>query len=332
MNITDSGFWRDKRVLVTGATGMVGSWVVKTLLERNALVTALVMDADPQSELFRSGDIHRIAVINGRLEEVADIERAIGLHETDTVIHLGAQTQVSAAQRNPLATFEANIRGTYHLLEACRRQGNLVQRIVVASSDKAYGEQEYLPYTEGMPLNGSYPYDVSKVCVEHLAGSYYQSYGLPVTISRCGNIYGGGDLNWGRIVPGTIRSLLRGERPILRSDGNFLRDYLYVKDAASAYLSLAEATSDPQIHGEAFNFGPGTPVSVLDIVQRIQKLMQSENLPPEILNRAQGEIKKQYLSPEKAHKRLGWSCDYEFDAGLAETIEWYRDFFRGSIR
>ncbi|MBZ5605929.1 MAG: GDP-mannose 4,6-dehydratase [Acidobacteriia bacterium] len=320
-------YWRDKRVLVTGATGIVGSWLIKELLDRRAFVAALVLDADPQTELFRSGNVHRVAVVNGRLEEIGDIERAINVYETETVIHLGAQTIVPVAHRNPLATFEANIRGTYHLLEACRRQSVLVKQVVVASSDKAYGEQPELPYTEDMPLHGRHPYDVSKACVEHLAMAYHHSYGLPVAVSRCGNIYGGGDLNWSRIVPGTIRSLLRGERPVLRSDGTFLRDYLYVKDAAEAYLCLAEAVSSPQMHGEVFNFGPASPVSVIELVTRLQKLLGREDLCPQILNSAAGEIRNQYLSAEKARRSLHWTCEYDLDRGLAETVEWYRTFF-----
>jgi CDP-glucose 4,6-dehydratase len=322
-------FWRDKRVLVTGATGIVGSWLIKELLGQGAFVAALVLDADPQTELFRSGDIHRVAVINGRLEEMADIERAINVYETETVIHLGAQTIVPVAHRNPLGTFEANIRGTYHLLEACRRQQGLVKAIVVASSDKAYGEQPHLPYTETMALNAHHPYDVSKACVEQLALAYFHSYGLPVAISRCGNIYGGGDLNWSRIVPGTIRSLVRGERPVLRSDGTFLRDYLYVKDAARGYLRLAEAMDDLHLQGEVFNFGPGTPFSVLEVVEHIQRSLGREDLHPQILNSATGEIRNQYLSASKALRVLGWSCEYDLDAGLSETIAWYRQFFQG---
>jgi CDP-glucose 4,6-dehydratase len=332
VSLPEPGFWRDKRVLVTGATGIVGSWLIKELLDRRAFVVALVLDADPQSELFRSGDIHRVAVVNGRLEDLSDIERAINVYETETVIHLGAQTIVPVAHRNPLATFETNIRGTYHLLEACRRQNGQVKHVVVASSDKAYGEQAQLPYTEDMPLHGRHPYEVSKSCVEHLALAYHQSYGLPVAISRCGNVYGGGDLNWSRIVPGTIRSLLRGERPVLRSDGTFLRDYLYVKDAVRGYLRLAEAVNDPQIHGEVFNFGPGSPVSVLDLVSRIQKLLGREDLGPRILNSAAGEIRNQYLSSEKARCRLSWNCEYDLDAGLSETIDWYRAFFDGRAK
>lgn len=323
-------FWRDRRVLVTGATGMLGSWVTAELLDRGAAVTALVLDAEPRSELFRSGNIQRVGVVNGRLENLADLERAMDLHEAETVFHLGAQTIVAAAQRNPLATFEANIRGGYNVLEACRRRAGMVKQIVIASSDKAYGEQEDLPYTEEMPLKGRNPYDVSKVCLEELAQSYCHSYGLPVSIARCGNIYGGGDLNWSRIVPGTMRSLIRGERPVIRSDGKYLRDYVYVKDAARGYLCLAEATAGGENRGEAYNFGAGAPVTVEELVARMCRLSGAAGVSPEIANTAAGEIRKQYLRADKARARLGWECEYSLDSGLAETLEWYRKFFGGT--
>jgi CDP-glucose 4,6-dehydratase len=327
-----AAFWRDKRVVVTGATGIVGSWLIKQLLDAGAQVTAFVLDADPQSELYRSGDIRRVRVVNGSLQDLAAVERAINTFEIETVIHLGAQTIVPAAQRNPLETLEANVRGTYYVLEACRKHSGMVKQVVIASSDKSYGEQPRLPYTEEMPLCGKNPYDASKVCAEHLARAYQHSYAVPVVISRCGNIYGGGDLNWSRVVPGTIRSLLRGERPIVRSDGTYLRDYLYVKDAARAYMLLAEAAfRDPSLHGEAFNFGPGSPVSVRDLISHIQHLVGREDLPPQILNTAHGEIRNQYLSSDKARTRLGWQCEYGLDAGLRETIAWYRGLFEGGI-
>ena len=233
--MTDAFVWRGRRVLVTGATGIVGSWVVKTLLERGATVVALLVDIDPQSELVRSGDIHKVKQVYGALEDYAAVERAVGVWEVDMVIHLGAQTLVGVAARSPVATFDANIRGTYHLLDACRVHASMIKSVVVASSDKAYGSSSELPYTEQTPLRAQHPYDVSKACADLLAQTYHDTYGLPALVARCGNIYGGGDLNWTRIVPGTIRSLLRGERPIVRSDGTFVRDYLYVKDAASAY-------------------------------------------------------------------------------------------------
>lgn len=324
--VTPAESWAERRVFLTGATGLVGSWLVKALLSRGAWVAAMVLDSDPQSELYRSGDFQRIAIVNGALEDLAALERAITRHETDTVIHLGAQTIVGAAHRNPLQTFEANIRGTYHLLEACRRHSSVVRSVVVASSDKAYGAQTQLPYTEETPLAGVFPYEVSKSCVDLIAQSYHRTYGLPVAIVRCGNIYGGGDLNWSRLVPGTIKSLLRGSRPFIRSDGTYLRDYIYVQDVVNAYLRTAEALDAGQVAGQAFNFSPESPVSVLEMVNRIRLLMGREDLEPEILNTATGEIRNQYLSSVKALERLGWRCHYSLDEGLSETIAWYKQF------
>jgi len=316
--------WRGHRVLVTGATGMIGSWVVKELLARSAHVVALVLDADPRSEFARSGDVNRVSVVDGDLGNFAVLERAIKLHETDTVIHLGAQTIVGAARRFPLATFEANIRGTYNVLEACRLHRGLVERIVLSSSDKAYGAQATLPYTEDMPLAGQHPYEVSKSCTDLLGQAYHHTYHLPVAITRCGNVYGGGDLNWSRLVPGTIRSLLRRERPIIRSDGTCLRDYVYVKDAVRAYLTLAERLDDPRVRGQAFNFGAEAPISVLDMVATIQSLVGGEGLAPLVQNSALGEIQNQYLSAKKARDLLGWTATFSLTSGLRETIEWYR--------
>jgi CDP-glucose 4,6-dehydratase len=327
-----TSFWAGHRVLVTGATGIVGSWLTKDLLELGAHVVALVLDADPQSELYRSGAIRRVNVVQGELEDFHAVERAVVSHEVDTVFHLGAQAIVSVAHRSPLATFEANIRGTWNLLEACRLHPDLVQRVVIASSDKAYGEQEVLPYIEEMPLQGKYPYEVSKSCADLIARSYYHTYGLPVAVARCGNVYGGGDLNWSRIVPGTIRSLLRGESPVLRSDGSFIRDYIYVKDVSNAYLRLAEALYAPEIRGQSFNFSPESQVTVLEIVNRIRRLAKCEQIQPTVLNSAKGEIRNQYLSSAKAERLLHWKPAYDLDRGLAETIRWYQDFFEGQAK
>src|SRR5215470_17177111 len=264
--------WVGRRVLVTGATGIVGSALTRRLLDAGAYVVVLVRDWDPQSELVRTGDIRRTSVVNGRLEDYDTLERAINEHEIETVFHLGAQPIVTTAFRNPLPTFEANIRGTYNLLEACRVHRSLVSSVIVASSDKAYGDAPSLPYTEDMPVNGRHPYDVSKSCTDLLAMAYAQSYDLPAVVARCGNIYGGGDLNWSPIVPGTIRSLWRGERPIIRSNGLFTRDYIYVQDVVDAYLALAPRAGDAGIKGEAFNFSPESRVSVLEITLAIQRL------------------------------------------------------------
>jgi len=324
--MTDSGKWTDHPVLVTGATGIVGSWLCKELVERDAHVVALVQDADPESELFRSGTINHVTVVNGNLEDFRTVERAINEHGVNTVIHLGAQAIVGAALRSPLATFETNIRGTYNLLEACRLHSDLVQSVVIASSDKAYGSHEELPYSEDAPLIGRHPYDVSKTCADLIARSYYETYDLPVAIARCGNIFGGGDLNWSRIVPTAIRAFLDHKSPIIRSDGTFIRDYLYVKDAVSAYLTLAEALRDAAVQGEAFNFGNDKPISVLELVSEIQDLMEAHDIEPTVLGTATAEIHSQYLSSRKAKDVLGWTPSNDLRSGLAESINWYRDF------
>jgi CDP-glucose 4,6-dehydratase len=322
----EASFWAGHRVLVTGATGIVGSWLTKDLLELGAHVVALVLDADPQTELYRSEAIRCVNVVQGQLEDFHAVERAIVAHEVETVFHLGAQAIVAVAHRSPLPTFETNVRGTWNVLEASRLHPDLVKRVVVASSDKAYGEYDVLPYTEDMPLQGKYPYEVSKSCADLITQSYYHTYGLPVAVARCGNIYGGGDLNWSRIVPGTIRSLLRGESPVLRSDGQFIRDYIYVKDVSSAYLRLAEALDRPEVRGQSFNFSPQSQVTVIEIVNMIRRLARCEQIQPTILNCAQGEIRNQYLSSAKAAEVLGWKAAYTLEEGLKETLDWYVEF------
>jgi CDP-glucose 4,6-dehydratase len=317
-------FWKDRAVLVTGATGLVGSALVPRLTHQGARVAALVRDWDPQSELIRSGAIDSCRVVSGRLESVEDVERALVEHEAETVFHLGAQTQVGTGYRSPYATFESNIRGSYTLFEACRRHADLIRRIVVASSDKAYGESAVLPYTEEMPARGRHPYDVSKSCTDLLAGCYAQTYELPVVVARCGNIYGGGDLNWNRLIPGTIRSALTGQRPVIRSDGHYRRDYVYVTDAVDAYLAMAERVDLPDIRGEAFNFGPPQSSTVLEVARAILRLAGREELEPVIENRARAEIRDQHLDSSKAGRLLGWEPKWTLETGLTETIDWYR--------
>lgn len=317
--------WSQQRVFVTGASGFVGSWLVKALLAKHAQVVVLIRDLDQHSELVRSGAIDRVSVVHGCLEEYSCLERAINKFETNVVFHLAAQALVGAALRSPLATFESNIRGTYNLLEACRVHSGLVQRTVIASSDKAYGESPDLPYKETHALCGRHPYDVSKSCTDLIATTYQTTYRLPITIARCGNIYGGGDLNWSRIVPGTIRSFLRRERPVLRSDGTFVRDYIYVEDAVNAYLKLAEAISEPQVQGEAFNFSNESYVTVRQIVGAIAEVMRASDLPPVVLGQANHEIPSQSLSAEKARRVLGWRPLYSLHQGLEHSVDWYRE-------
>ena len=322
-----NAFWRDRPTLVTGGTGLVGNWLVKGLLAAGADAVCLVRDWVPQSELVRTGLIERVTTVRGDVRDGALLERVLGEYEIDTVLHLAAQTIVSIANRNPLSTFETNIAGTWALLEACRRSPK-VKQIVVASSDKAYGDQEKLPYDEGTPLQGRHPYDVSKSCGDLIAQAYWATYALPVTVTRCGNFYGGGDLNWNRIVPGTIRSVLRGQRPVIRSDGSYVRDYFYVEDGAAAYMLLAEKLGgDSSLGGQAFNFSNEAQVTVLQLVERILAVMESD-LRPDIRDDARGEIRHQYLSAAKARRRLGWAPLFDLDEGLKRTIQWYREFFR----
>jgi CDP-glucose 4,6-dehydratase len=320
-----SGFWVDRPTLVTGATGLVGGWVVRRLLRQQADVACLVRDWVPDSEFVHGGLFDQVKTVRGDICDRALLERVLGEYEIDTVIHLAAQTLVPVANRNPAATFETNIGGTWALLEACRRSPK-VKQIVLASSDKAYGEAEKLPYDESTPLCGRHPYDVSKSCADLIAQAYAATYGLPVAVTRCGNFYGPGDLNWNRIVPGTIRSVLRGERPVIRSDGQSVRDYFYVEDGAAAYLLLAEKlAADPTLRGEAFNFSNETQVSVLELVEMVLALMGSR-LTPDVRNEASNEIRHQSLSAAKARERLDWRPLFTLAEGLRKTIPWYSNF------
>lgn len=316
--------WQDRNVFVTGATGLVGSALTQALLAKGANVTILVRDYVPASPLLNASAPTSINRVAGQLQDQALLERALGEYEIDTVFHLGAQTLVPVANRNPVGTFSSNIEGSWCLLEACRRTPT-INAVVVASSDKAYGASEVLPYTEEMPLNALYPYDVSKACTDLIARSYAKTWELPVAITRCGNFFGPGDLNWNRLVPGTIRSLLRGEAPIIRSNGKLTRDYIYVEDAVKAYCLTAEALLEKRIQpGEAYNFsGAETPYSVLALVEEITKIMESP-LTPHILNQGIDEIPDQYLDDTKARQTLGWKPRFGIQEGIRETIAWYK--------
>jgi len=320
------GSWSDRRIFVTGGTGFLGSWLVKELAQRGAYVVTLVPDWDPRSACTHSGAAQCTYVVHGVLQDYATLERAIRQHKVDTVFHLGAQTIVGTALHSPLATFETNIRGTYNLLEACRVHAKLIRCVVVASSDKAYGEAATLPYTEDMPLLGRNPYDVSKSCADLLARAYYETYGTPVVVARFGNIFGGGDFNWSRLVPGTIRALYYGQRPVIRSNGQYTRDYLYVLDAVAACLLTAAAIGRPGIAGQAFNFGSEHPHTVLEIVGILQNLM-GRSLEPLILDETEAEIRNQYVSSEKARRMLGWQPMYDLETSLKLTVQWYERFF-----
>jgi CDP-glucose 4,6-dehydratase len=305
--------WQDRNVFVTGATGLVGYWLLPKLKRSGANVTILMRDqiSNPQG----------VNVVHGSIEDYLLVERALNEYEIDTVFHLGAQTIVGTANRSPLSTFKSNVEGTWNILEACRKI-DTVTRVVVASSDKAYGNGESLPYTEDMRLEGHNPYDVSKSCADLICRSYFETYELPVMITRCGNIYGGGDLNWSRLIPGTIKSILGNKVPIIRSDGKFIRDYIYVGDIVYAYMSLAES----KLFGEAFNFSNDNPKSVNEVVTTILEKMNS-NMKPMVLGHAENEIRDQYLSSNKARAWLKWEPQLSFEEGIKETIRWYKDYF-----
>jgi CDP-glucose 4,6-dehydratase len=318
----DTTFWRDRPVAVTGATGFLGSHVVDQLVGLGAHVAILVRDDVVRSPISDAW-ADRVSVVRGAVEDQAVMERLLGEYETRTVLHLAAQSQVGVANRNPAATYEANIAGTWSLLEAVRRSPR-VEQVITASSDKAYGAQPTLPYDEDMPLLAVNPYDVSKACADLISTSYHRTFDVPVCVTRCGNFFGPGDQNWERLVPGTIRLLLRGERPLIRSDGTMVRDYLYVVDGALAYLRLVEAMADdPAIVGEAFNFSTETPLTVLELVDALQKAAGTD-LEPDIRATATHEIDSQFLSAAKARKLLGWAPTLSVEEALGTTVDWYR--------
>ncbi len=318
-------FWLDRPVLVTGATGFLGSHLTGLLVEAGAQVVVLVRDAVPPTPVVEPW-LPRVSVVTGDVREQEVLERVLGEYEVATVAHLAAQTQVEVANRNPISTFDSNIRGTWALLEAVRRSPTVGQ-VVVASSDKAYGTQPVLPYTEDMPLLAANPYDVSKACTDMLSFSYQRAFGVPVSVTRCGNFFGPGDTNWNRLVPGTIRSLLRGDRPVIRSDGSPIRDYLYVVDGALAYLRLAEAmTVDPRTVGEAFNFSTESQLSVLELVELVGHVVGRTDLDPDVRARTPHEIPHQWLSAEKARRLLDWKPHWSVGEALALTVDWYRGF------
>ncbi len=328
MDAVEGDRWRHSRVFVTGASGLLGSALVDELVRRGADVTILLRDWVPASRLIESPAPGGANIVAGDLTDLPTLVRALNEYEIDTVFHLGAQTIVGTAARSPVSTFESNIRGTWNLVEACRQNAALVRRVVVASSDKAYGEHDRLPYTEDLALLGRFPYDVSKSCADLVALSYFHTYRTPVVVTRCGNLWGPGDLNYSRLIPGTIRSALQNEPPVIRSDGTLRRDYFYVADAVAAYLGLAEAMAAAPLAGEAFNFGNEQPYTVLEVVQRILAFMGKSHVTPVIRNEASGEITNQFLDCAKARRVLRWAPRYSFEAGLAETVPWYRDRIR----
>jgi CDP-glucose 4,6-dehydratase len=319
--------WRDKSILVTGAQGFIGSWLVSRLLDEGARVVVLRRDIPAESRFGIEGLEERCDVVLGDLVDYESLMRALNEYEVKAVFHLGAQTIVGTANRSPLSTYETNIRGTYLLLEACRAVGVVgdgIERVVVASSDKAYGNHDELPYSEDFPLQPRYPYDVSKAATDMIARSYAVTYELPVAVTRLANVYGGGDFNFSRIVPDTARALVRGDRPVIRSDGTPERDYIYAADAVDAYLAIAQSLDDPAMRGRAWNAGAGRPYSVKEIVSRLIAVsgrevdadVQGEGTP-------HGEIDRQFLDSSRIRDELGWEPRWELDDGLRATWSWY---------
>ena len=318
-------FWQSRSVFVTGATGLLGSWLVPALVERGASVVALVRDGTPHSLLVRDGWLDQIVTVRGDLREEGLLRRTLAEYSVQTIFHLGAQTLVGVAKVDPVGTLDANVRGTWMLLDAARQCG--VSETIVASSDKAYGESPHLPYREDYPLQGRFPYEVSKSCADLITSMYARTYALPAAIVRCGNLFGGGDLNFSRLIPGVIEATLRNQNFKIRSDGMFVRDFLYVEDAAGAYLCLAEhLAKERTLIGESFNFGLGLRLTMLDLVEKILAMMHRSDLRPIVLNIVDSEIREQYLDPSKARARLGWTPRYGMEEGLRRTIEWYRQF------
>jgi CDP-glucose 4,6-dehydratase len=311
---------------VTGATGFLGGWLVKHLVAEGAEVVALLRDGSPRSMLFREGLLERISAVHGSLADLDLLRRALSEYGVRTVFHLAAQALVGVAKQDPVGTLTANVQGTWNLLEATRQVP--VEQVVVASSDKAYGTSDRLPYVEDLPLQGEFPYDVSKSCADLVCRMYARTYGVPVAVTRCGNLFGGGDLNFSRTIPGVIRATLEGERFVIRSDGRFVRDFLYAKDAVLAYTTLAERMAEgPSLTGEAFNFSVETRATVLEIVKAVLVKMGRADLEPVIQNAASSEIREQWLSAEKARRLLGWEAHYGIDRGLDETVAWYESYF-----
>ena len=324
-------YWRDKKVLITGCNGFLGSWLTKTLVDLGAKVTGLIRDEISDSLLVSSGYIKKINQVRGTVEDYDLMERVLNEHNIDTCFHLAAQAIVDVANKNPLSTFKSNIMGGWNVLEACRRCDN-VKRIVIASSDKAYGSQKKLPYREDFRLQGLHPYDVSKSSLDMISLMYFHTYRLPLGISRCANIYGPGDLNFSRIIPDTIRALVLNKRPIIRSDGKFIRDYLFVEDAVEAYLNLARNLDRKNIRGQAFNFGNQKPISVLELVRKIIAISGKKKNKPKILSKAKYEIKEQHLDCKKARALLKWRPTYNLDKGLEHTYVWYEKYLEGIFK
>jgi len=319
--------WKKENIFITGGDGFIGAWLAKAFTERGANVIILVRNLEKEFtyKVFNLED--KTTQVQGDLADTQLLERVLRDYSISSCFHLAAQSIVGIADQSPVPTFESNIRGTWNLLEACRNM-NTLKRIIVASTDKAYGQQKKLPYTEKSPLLGLYPYHASKACEDIIAQSYSFSYRLPIVITRNANTYGPGDLNFSRIVPDAIRCVLQGKEFVTRSDGTPERDYMYVEDAVDAYITVAEQIDKKGVKGEAFNFGTGKAVSVTYLFKKIAQLCGKPDLEPKILGTAKNELDRQYLATDKARQLLGWKQSYSLEQGLRRTIEWYRDYLK----
>jgi len=320
-------FWKDKNVFITGGAGFIGTWIIKELVDKGAEVYCLVKEMPKESNFTGLGLDKKVSLIYGDILDINSLKLFFEKYNIDSVFHLAAQPLVQLALKFPLETIETNVMGTLNVLEACRLNPR-IKRILIASTDKAYGSSEKLPYDETFPLRGEYPYDVSKSCVDLISHAYGKTYNMPVAITRCSNVYGGGDLNFDRIVPETIKHILFNENISIRSSGKFKREFFYVKDAAHAYVVLAEKIEELGLKGEAFNFGTDKPVVILDLVKNIIDISERKDVKIDILDIAKAEIKDQYLSSEKARKILKWEPKYNLEEGLKETFNWYKEYFK----
>ena len=322
-------FWEGKKVFITGCNGFIGSWLTYELFKQGADITGLIRDQIIRTNLHLLQLEKKINIVHGDVIDFNCLRRCFAEYDIDTVFHLAAQPIVTVALKDPIGTFKANIEGTWNILEVSRQIN--VQRLIIASSDKAYGTHKELPYDETFPLNGQFPYDVSKTCSDLIAQTYFNTYELPVCITRNANIYGGGDLNFNRIIPETIKSILSGKDPVIRSNGEFIREFFYVKDAVKSYLLVAENLHRKNIMGRAFNFGSTEKIKIIDLVNKIIKLSGNRNIKPIILDEVKKEITDQYLSCKLAESVFKWKPDYMLEEGLKETYNWYKEYFRKTI-
>jgi CDP-glucose 4,6-dehydratase len=323
--VANKNFWKNKKVLITGFEGFLGSNLTKALICRGAKVVGLDIKTCRKGTILTSDDYKKMTVVKGSVTNQSLLKNVLTRNKINVVFHLAAEAIVGRSHKNPHLTFSVNINGTWNLLEACRGC-KTVKSIVVASSDKAYGSHKKLPYTEQSPLIGNHPYDVSKSCADLIASAYFHTYGLQAAVTRCGNIYGPGDFNFSRIIPDAMQCIKKNKTLLIRSDGRFVRDYVYVDDIVEGYILLAEKLQSQQLAGHAFNFSIENPITVLQLLKQIDRVaVKCGKLEYKILNTAKYEIKKQYLSSAKARKILGWQPRHTLNQGLQKTISWYLD-------